>query len=227
MFILLCSHSSYTLGQAVTMPTVLPTVQRETAANIYSSGAWYMAKTLSDLPWDLSTTFFLATVTYWAVGFTDDAANYGYYLLILALVALLATGFGHMMGSVVTSLGKPHLAMPLTISTLLPMFLFSGLLANFNTIPDHMLWLQYISIFYYSFSLVSMNQWKDYGDIDCTKEDLKIGPCAFRDVRLSWPYLALLFGQCDAHCLPSYYADPSLFLTSTSALGNSYTTFNQ
>ena len=52
-------------AQAVTMPQVLPALRRESAANMYSVNVWYLSKTLSDLPFDLGTTFVLATVVYW------------------------------------------------------------------------------------------------------------------------------------------------------------------
>lgn len=71
---------------------------------------------------------------------------------------------------------------PLAMLVLFPMFLFAGLLVNFNNCPPYLLWLQYISVFYYSFCLVSVNQWKDYGAIECSAEDLArtgIGRCAF------------------------------------------------
>ena len=142
------------------MPLVLPALRRESQANMYGVDVSYLSKTLSDLPFDLTTTFILATFVYWAVGFTNDGANFAYFLLMLTLIALLATGFGHFMGTLASVLGKPQMAIPLTIMVVFPMFLFAGLLVNFNNCPDYLLWLQYISIFYYSFCLVSINQWK-------------------------------------------------------------------
>lgn len=109
-FIVLNHVFTYVIGQAVNMPAVVPTLKREHHANMYSIESWYLSKTLADLPFDLTTTFVLATVCYWTIGFTDSGANYGYFLLMLALVALLATGFGHLVGVVASVLNKPELA---------------------------------------------------------------------------------------------------------------------
>jgi hypothetical protein len=106
---------TYVIGQAVNMPTVVPTLKREHHANMYSVESWYLSKTLADLPFDLLTTFVLATVCYWAIGFTDSGSNYAYFLFMLVLVALLATGFGHLMGVVASVLDKPELAVRETL----------------------------------------------------------------------------------------------------------------
>ena len=71
---------------------------------------------------------------------------------------------------------------PLSMLVLFPMFLFAGLLVNFNNCPDYLLWLQYASVFYYSFCLVSVNQWEHYGAIECSAADAArtgTGRCAF------------------------------------------------
>lgn len=57
-------------------------------------------------------------------------------------------------------------------------------MVNFNNCPDYLLWLQYISIFYYSFCLVSINQWKEYGPITCTPSEAAqatFNRCAYTD----------------------------------------------
>jgi len=77
---------------------------------------------------------------------------------------------------------KPELAVPLCMLLLFPKFLFSGLLINFNDVPDYLIWLEYTSIFYYSFSLISRNQWEDCGKIACSAKDAAAtgtGRCAF------------------------------------------------
>lgn len=109
-FIVLNHVFTYVIGQAVNMPAVVPTLKREHHANMYSIESWYWSKTLADLPFDLATTFVLATVCYWTIGFTDSGGNYAYFLLMLTLVALLATGFGHLVGVVASVLNKPELA---------------------------------------------------------------------------------------------------------------------
>ena len=62
------------------------------------------------------------------------------------------------------------------------MFLYSGQILNLNNTPPHMLWLQYISIFYYPFQLLNTNQWDGFGDIGCSSEDaISLYGCSFRN----------------------------------------------
>ena len=181
-FIVINHVFTYVIGQSVAMPDVLPTLRRESQANMYSVNSWYLSKSISDLPFDLGTTLLLATVIYWCVGFTDDIENFVTFLVLLAFGAILSTGFGHLMGTLAFVLGKPELSVALCMLFLFPMFLFSGLLINFNDVPDGLVWLQYSSIFYYAFSLVFRNQWVGYGDIGCSKADAAatgMGRCAF------------------------------------------------
>ena len=183
-FVVINHVFTYTIGQAVSLPIVIPTLRRENAANMYGAGTWYLSKTLADLPFDMLTTLILSSIVYWSIGFTDEVANFAFFFFVLVLVSLLATGFGHMMGTCTSILGKPDLAVPITMIFLFPMFLFAGLLVNFNNCPSYLLWLQYISIFYYAFGLVSINQWEGYGAIACSATDAAktaTGRCAFSD----------------------------------------------
>ena len=183
-FIVINHVFTYAIGQAVTMPLVIPTLQRENASNMYGPGAWYLAKTLADLPFDLGTTTFLATTVYWAVGFTDSVVNWLFFVFMLIMIALYATGFGHLIGTIAHVKGKPQMAVPLSLLMLFPMFLFSGLLINYNNCPSYLLWMEHLSLFYYSFSLVASNQWENFGPIACTENDmqnLQGQPCAFAD----------------------------------------------
>ena len=55
---------------------------------------------------------------------------------------------------------------------------------QFNNCPDYLLWLQHISLFYYSFSLVSINQWDGFGAIECSAAEAATtatGECAFQN----------------------------------------------
>ncbi len=131
-------------------------------------------------------------------------------MLILVLISLLGTGFGHFMGTVAFKLGKPQLAVPFTMVMpvlcmhylyfiirsqviVFPMFLFAGLLVNFNNWPDYLLWLQYISVFYYGFALVSINQWKNYGNVLCPANQASpiTGHCAFATGQTVLAYFGL------------------------------------
>jgi ABC-type multidrug transport system ATPase subunit len=136
-FVVINHVFTYVIGQATTMPLALPTLRRENQANMYGASAWYLSKTLTDLPFDLGTTGVLATICYWSIGFTSDPLNYLFFMLMLVLVALLSTGFGHLAGTVTYVIGRPNLAVPVVMLFLFPMFLFGGLLINFNNCPDY------------------------------------------------------------------------------------------
>lgn len=96
------------------------------AALRYGVNVWYLSKSISDLPFDMLTTVILASIVYWAIGFTSSGANFAYFLFMLVLVALLSTGFGHFMGTIASVAGKPEMAVPFTTIILFPMFLFAG-----------------------------------------------------------------------------------------------------
>ena len=125
-----------------------------------------------------------------------------------------------------------QMALPATMIVVFPMFLFSGLILNFDDTPVYLIWfvcvcvcarartrvcthmlaclhahartrmcvhvvcgacnacvgkqthvhmhtrlrvcrLQYISLFYYSFSLLSVNQWSGFGSLSCTTETMQ------------------------------------------------------
>ena len=168
----------YAIGQAVVLPLQLPAVKRESQSNMYPAQAWLMSKFISDIPYDTISTFALCTLVFWSVGFRDEFDRFVFFFLYMWLTAVLAASFGAFVGVV-----SPNeiASLPLIMLFLFPMFLFSGLLLNFQNTPDYLLWLQYISVFFYTFRIMAVNQWDDFGAIGCSAADLAAPfGCAFK-----------------------------------------------
>ena len=74
------------LGVVHTFPAEAAIVRREQANGLYSVGPYFLAKTLSDLPWQTTAPALFGIIFYWMVGLNPGAAQFFTFLGIFVLV---------------------------------------------------------------------------------------------------------------------------------------------
>lgn len=72
------------------MPRERAVFLRDTNANLYGTAAFYVGRTLADLPFHLGFAAIGATIGYWMVGFQNDAAKFGIFLLMCVVLMFTA-----------------------------------------------------------------------------------------------------------------------------------------
>ena len=145
-------------GTLQTFPAELPIFRREFKASMYSSHAYYLARTIVELPFQCLWPFIFVTIAYWMIGLRDDGAAYIEFVLVIILTANCAISLGYLISTL-----APTTQVALAISTpiLLPFMLFGGLFINVNSIPDYFYWISYISFFKYAYELLSIIVWNN------------------------------------------------------------------
>ncbi|XP_019869603.1 ATP-binding cassette sub-family G member 4 [Aethina tumida] len=131
----------------LTFPLEMSVFVREHLNYWYSLKAYYFAKTLADIPFQIVLTTCYIVGVYFITSQPLDGKRFGMFLCAAVLTALVSQSFGLLVGAGFNIEGGVFLG---PISTI-PMVLFSGFFANLDDIPYYISWLPYMSYLKYGF----------------------------------------------------------------------------
>lgn len=119
-------------------------LQREYANGAYCLPSYYAALQLSNLLLSALSACLLAAPVYAFVGLSASWAQAGYFVLILALMSLIGSSLGVIVGATTSDIDSARSAI---VPTLVPLLIFSGYLIPYSKIPPFFKWAYYASFF--------------------------------------------------------------------------------
>nr|POE77757.1 abc transporter g family member [Quercus suber] len=129
---------------------------RERAKGYYNPLAYYLSKVAFDIvPLRLLPPILMGCIVYPMTGLLPSWPEFFKYLLFIVLFNLAAATICLFIGICVRNQGVANL---LGVLVMLFSLLFGGFLLNHDTIPGPVRWLQYLSIFHFSFEGLIVNE---------------------------------------------------------------------
>ncbi|KAJ0402020.1 hypothetical protein ATCC90586_010277 [Pythium insidiosum] len=158
----------------VSVPLEIPLILREHNGGLYHAVTWYVAKNVSELPFQALFPMLFLVPAYFLIGFPVDASLFFSFYAFIASVASCAVGMGYMVSCLTK---RVDLAPMLGVLFILPALLFGGLFLNSDSTPVYFVWLQQISPIKYAFHGLMRAYWTRVDAVPC---DASTGRCIAR-----------------------------------------------
>jgi ABC-type multidrug transport system permease subunit len=139
---------------------------REHLNNWYSLKAYYLAKLLADIPFQIIFPTVYLVIVYFMTGQPLSLQRFSMLLCITIFTSLVGQGIGLVVGAVFDLQSAAFMAPTFAI----PFLLFAGFFINFKSIPSYMNWMTYVSFFRYGFegSMLAIYDY-DRPPLDCSE----------------------------------------------------------
>lgn len=151
---------------------------RERNNSWYTLKAYYLSKTIVELPFQVAYPVIFVAIVYWMTSQPPEPNRFSMFLLLSVLLTIVA----HSLGTLIGAFTSVQVAVFLAPAVAIPMLLFSGFVVTLRAMPSYLHWISYLSFVRYAYEGCMMTLY-GYGrpEMPCNDEEDSTGPCLFTD----------------------------------------------
>lgn len=120
---------------------------REHSNSWYTLKAYFLAKTIADVPFQIVFPALFVAIVYWMTWQPPELNRFCIFTLMAILLSLAAQSLGMLIGALATVQSAVFLAPAVTI----PLLLFSGFVISLRDIPSYLQWISDVSYVRYAY----------------------------------------------------------------------------
>jgi ABC-type multidrug transport system permease subunit len=124
----------------------------------YTLTSYFVAKTTSDILFQLVNPVLFFTPVYWILGFRHEFTYFILSLLTLEILCLCACSWGYLIACIAPGSDVVNIISP---TLLLPFMIAGGFLVNRGSLPQYISWFADLSFFRYAYENLMILEWKD------------------------------------------------------------------
>ncbi|CAF0768796.1 unnamed protein product [Didymodactylos carnosus] len=166
VFLVLITTSFMNLFHSYT--SEFPIFYKEHDDAVYRVAPYYFSKFVAELPLFAITTLVEVCITYWMANLYATAKRFFIFAGVITLTSLTSVALGSVISVLATT---PDQASAVQVPILLPIMIFGGFFLNNDSTPKWLIWIKYLSWFYYGNEILLINQWRDVKYLPCDNDN--------------------------------------------------------
>jgi len=131
----------------LSFPLEMPVLIKENFNRWYSLRSYYLAITVSDIPFQAIFCILYVTIVYFLTSQPPELSRFAMFLGACLLISFVAQSVGLVVGAAMNVQNGVFLAPVMSV----PFLLFSGFFVSFDAIPIYLRWITYLSYIRYGF----------------------------------------------------------------------------
>lgn len=131
---------------------------REKATKVYKTSAYFLGKTLIELPLQILTPIVFGAIPYYMIGLKSEWMYFFRFSLGLIVLGQASESLGLILGALVKN---PTTAVMMSPLLLIPFLLVTGFFLNLNSIPPYLVWIKVLSPQKYIFAALLQTEFTD------------------------------------------------------------------
>eukprot|EP01006_Ploeotia_vitrea_P025730 TRINITY_DN58626_c0_g1_i1.p1 TRINITY_DN58626_c0_g1~~TRINITY_DN58626_c0_g1_i1.p1 ORF type:complete len:475 (+),score=246.27 TRINITY_DN58626_c0_g1_i1:807-2231(+) len=143
---------------------------REQGAGLYSTSAFYLGRSMAELPFHCLFAFLAALISYWCFGMQNDAVKFFNFVIIIMSAVLTGSALLIACGAAAKSLDQSNLIATLAIILFM---LFDGTWISEDNVPAVYGWIKYLSFMRYSVRSAVKSEFSGLA-FTCTPEEAAV-----------------------------------------------------
>lgn len=176
-FIIVQMYFGAVMGTLTVFGAEKAVFQREFSGRLYGLPAYFISRTVVNLPAQIIMPILSSVIMYWMVGYQNTPEKYAWFMLILILIDNCGAAMGVFVSCIFNDIAVALTIMPLF---LLPLMVFSGFFVNQDTLGWWFRWISYISPMKYGFVALAKNEFSGL-TLTCNPTDSGCGPNGTKD----------------------------------------------